>query len=76
MYTCNAKALTTDTADFVTEADLKQGKQLIWKHKGTPYTVELKKVHGRWDLRIFIMYVALPIDCYREGWTSTVWGIS
>jgi len=45
-YTCNAKALATESCDSVTEADLLQGNQVIWRYKGVPYTVEVKAVYG------------------------------
>ncbi len=42
----NAKYLETDSCDFVTDVDLEQSKALVWRYKGTPYTVEVPSVHG------------------------------
>jgi len=43
----NAKSLETESSDYVTEVDLQQSKGLVWRHKGVPYTVEVKEIHGK-----------------------------
>lgn len=48
-HVCSAKALETESSEIVTEADLHKGKELIWRYKGTPLTVEVIQVHGKWS---------------------------
>lgn len=45
-HSINSKDLETETCEFVTDSDLYEGNELIWKCKGVPYTVEVKEVHG------------------------------
>ncbi len=44
--TVHARKLETDSSDFVTESDLQEGAELVWRCKGKPYTVEVKDIHG------------------------------
>ena len=43
-----AEALETETCEFVTDDNVKTGNELIWRHKGIPYTVLVDDVYGEW----------------------------
>lgn len=45
-HVVQTKNLETEVSDIVTEADLKKGGELVWRHKGIPYTVEVLNIHG------------------------------
>ena len=47
-YVANAKDLETESRGFVTDEDLTPGALVVWRHRGTPYTTEVVKVHGKY----------------------------
>ena len=56
----HAKSLETEACEFITDEDLLEGRELIWRYKGAPYTVEVVKVHGKYN------YIATNFYCDKK----------
>lgn len=56
-HVVHSKTLETESCEFVTDHNLYEGKELIWRYNGLPYTVEVQEVHGK--LANFVSQLAI-----------------
>ena len=46
-HVVHCKHLETELGDNVSENDIKNGSELVWRHRGIPYTIQVLGVHGK-----------------------------